>query len=265
MEILYQTDDARDLPLIGGELCTFSVLHKILSQPCEKIVTDHARLLLCHSDRRYPVWVWLAEDAGEAELERACRLMRGEFPGCAFNTARTLGAYAQAQGMRVTKRLLAYECTALRPQTRRADGRFGAAMPEDAKLAAAWFCRFQAECGLGQTDETACLQQAEQLIGIRRLFLWRDAAGAPHAMCGVRQDGDCATLTHVYTEPGSRRRGYASGLVRGVTQALLAQHMRAMLYADADYAASNACCRGIGYEPQGEIWTLEEGLAARQG
>lgn len=69
MEILYQTDDARDLPLIGGELCTFSVLHKILSQPCEKIVTDHARLLLCHSDRRYPVWVWLAEDAGEAELE----------------------------------------------------------------------------------------------------------------------------------------------------------------------------------------------------
>lgn len=38
-----------------------------------------------------------------------------------------------------------------------------------------------------------------------------------------------------------------------------------MLYADADYAASNACYRGIGYEPQGEIWTLEEGLAARQG
>ncbi|MGN0997173.1 MAG: GNAT family N-acetyltransferase [Candidatus Ventricola sp.] len=256
MEILRQTGDARDLPLLEADDCTFSLLHKLLAQPCEKIVTDHARLILCHSEAPYPVWVWLPQDADEAELARAYQLMRGEFPGCTYHVGRALGAYAQAQGMGVSMRLLAYECDALAPQPRRADGRFGAARPEDAPLAAAWISRFQAECGIGQMDEAACLRQAEQLIGIKRLFLWRDAQGRPRAMCGVRQDGRQAALTHVFTEPGSRRRGYAQGLVWGVTQALLAQHMRAMLYADADYAASNACYRGVGYACRGEIWTL---------
>ena len=258
MDILHHTDDARDLPLLEADDCTFSLLHKLLAQPCEKTVTDHARLILCHSEAPYPVWVWLPQDATEAELARAYRLMRGEFPGCAYNVSRALGAYAQAQGMAVSMRLLAYECTALAEQPRRADGRFGAALPEDAPLAAAWIGRFQTECGLGQTSEAECLRQAEQLIGIRRLFLWRDAQGRPRAMCGVRQDGSRATLTHVFTEPDSRRRGYAQALVWGVTQALLAQHMRAMLYADADYTASNACYRGVGYACRGEIWMVGE-------
>ena len=55
-------------------------------------------------------------------------------------------------------------------------------------------------------------------------------------------------------------RGYAASLVWGVTQALLAQRIRPMLYADADYAASNACYLSVGYAPQGEIWTVGDGL-----
>lgn len=260
MEILLKNADARDLPLLERDLCTFSMLHRILPQPCEKIVTDHARVILCHSAAPFPVWVWLPKDAGEEELARAYQLMRGEFPGCAFNVGRALGEYAEKQGMGVSMRMNAYACDVLRPQSRRAAGHFCVAAMADAPLVGEWIGRFRVECGLGGLYAEGCRSEAERIIGERRLFLWKDEAGTPRAMCSVREDGGAATLALVYTEENSRRRGYAAGLVWGVTQALLAQHIRPMLYADADYAASNACYRSVGYAPQGEIWTVGDDL-----
>lgn len=262
MEILCNAADARDLPLLEHDLCTFSMLHKILPQPCEKTVTDHARLILCHSAAAFPVWVWLPKDANEEELSRAYRMMREEFPGCTFNVGRALGEYAAGQGMGVSMRMIAYACDALTPQGRRTAGHFCVAAPTDAPLVGEWIGRFRVECGLDGRYAEGCRSEAERIIGERRLFLWKDEAGIPRAMCGVRQDWDAATLALVYTQEDSRRRGYAVSLVRGVTQALLAQHIRPMLYADADYAASNACYRGVGYAPQGEIWTVGDGLTA---
>ena len=81
MEILTNTADERDLPLLERDLCAFSMLHKTLSQPCERIVTDHERMILCLSAAPYPVWVWLPQDAREEELARAYALMRAEFAG----------------------------------------------------------------------------------------------------------------------------------------------------------------------------------------
>lgn len=260
MEILQKTADARDLPLLRDDLCTFSMLHKILPEPCEKTVTDHARVILCHSAAPFPVWVWLPQDADGDELARAYRLMRGEFPGCTFNVGRALGEYAAAQGMGVSMRMKAYVCDALRPQTRKASGHFCVASMADAPLVGEWIGRFRVECGLGELYAEGCRSEAERIIGDRRLFLWKDEEGTPRVMCSVREDGDAATLALVYTEENSRRRGYAASLVWGVTQALLAQRIRPMLYADADYAASNACYLSVGYAPQGEIWTVGDGL-----
>ena len=259
MEILTNTADERDLPLLERDLCAFSMLHKTLSQPCERIVTDHERMILCLSAAPYPVWVWLPQDAREEELARAYALMRAEFAGCTFNVGQALGAYAAAQGMRVTMRMNAYACDALRPHDGRAPGgHFCLAGAADALLAGAWMERFRVECGLGGMYAESGRAVAERLIGIRRLFLWKDGEGRPRAMCGVRQDGMAAALTNVFTEPGSRRRGYGAALVRDVTQALLAQNMQPTLYADADYPASNACYRRVGYEKRGEIVTVAD-------
>ena len=265
MEILRKAADVRDVPLLEDELCTFSMLHRILSQACEKTVTDHARLILCHSAAPFPVWVWLPKDAGGDELARAYRLMREEFPGCTFNVGRVLGEYAAAQGMGVSMRMNAYACDALRPENKRAAGHFCVAAAADVPLAGAWIGRFRVECGLGGLYAEGCQREAERIIGDRRLFLWKDEMGTPRAMCSVREDGDAATLSLVYTEEGSRRRGYAASLVWGVTQALIAQHIRPMLYADADYAASNACYQSVGYEKKGEIWTVGDGLTPFRG
>ena len=41
--------DARDFALLSRDRYTFSVLDRILRGPCERILTDHERLILCLS------------------------------------------------------------------------------------------------------------------------------------------------------------------------------------------------------------------------
>lgn len=261
MSLEYRThaSSREDAALVDADRYTYSVMHKILGQPCEKIVTDHERLILCYSGAPYPVWVWMPDDAAEDELERAWRVMREAFPWDArFIVKEALAEYVLAAGpeMRETMRMFAYGCETPVPPQKSVAGDYGAAQWSDTALVARWIGAFHRESGVDVQDEAAYLAEAEQLTGMKRLFLWRDEQGKPCAMCGVRQDGDRASITHVYTPKEHRRRGYAANLVYRVTRAILAQGMLAMLYTDAGYAASNACYEQIGYVKRGGLCTI---------
>ena len=109
-----------------------------------------------------------------------------------------------------------------------------------------------------QTPE-GCRAIAQQRIENTRLFLWKDEAGVPCAMCGVSPDGERMGLSLVYTPPEKRRQGYAASLVHDVTHAILAQHRLPVIYTDADYPPSNACYAQIGYVCCGALETLAWG------
>lgn len=253
-----------DAALVDADRYTYSVMHKILCQPCEKIVTDHERLVICYSGAPYPVWVWMPDDADSGELARAWQAMREAFPqGYRFIVKEQLAEYIlrEEPGMGETMRMFAYGCPEVIAPVKAAPGEYRAAQRSDAALAAAWIGAFHVESGVDVQDEQAYRAEAEQMIGLKRLFLWEDEQGTPCAMCGVRQDGDCASITHVYTPEASRRRGYAANLVYRVTRAILAQGMTAMLYTDAGYTASNACYTQIGYVKMGGLCTIGERAA----
>jgi uncharacterized protein len=78
----------------------------------------------------------------------------------------------------------------------------------------------------------------------------------------LREDGEPVSLTgsggqtpngvrisHVYTPPESRRRGYAQALVAGFTARLLREGRRfCFLYTDAADPTPNRLYRAVGYE-----------------
>lgn len=263
MNLEYRTHSSarEDAALVDADRYTFSVMHKILCQPCEKIVTDHKRLVLCYTGAPYPVWVWTRDGADEEELSRAWQVMREAFPGgYRFIVKEALAGYilAREPGMTQSMRMFAYGCATPVPPHKAVAGDYCAAQRKDIALAASWIGAFHEEAGVDAQNEAAYREEAERIIGEKRLFLWKDETGTPRAMCGVRKDGDRATVTHVYTPPADRRQGYAANLVYRVTRAILAQGMIAMLNTDADYAASNACYAQIGYVKMGGVSTLSE-------
>lgn len=259
LEYRIHSSSKEDAALVDADRYTYSVMHKILCQPCEKIVTDHERLVVCYSGAPYPVWVWMPDGAQEGELERAWRVMREAFPrGYRFIVKEPLAEHILRRDpeMSETMRMFAYGCSQTIAPKKALPGEYGAAQRSDAALVASWIGAFHDESGVDVQDEAAYRAEAEQLIGMKRLFLWKDERGTPCAMCGVRQDGDRASITHVYTPENLRRRGYAANLVYRVTRAILAQGMIAMLYTDASYAASNACYTQIGYVKMGGLCTI---------
>ena len=69
--------------LLEGDRYAFAVMGNILSGdfgPVSRIVTDGARLILCYTCPPFPGWIWLPEDAEEAEMAHAWALIQSELP-----------------------------------------------------------------------------------------------------------------------------------------------------------------------------------------
>lgn len=244
--------------LLGEDRVLFSVLSAILKIPCERILTDHERLIICYSQSPFPVWIWMPEDAGEAEMARAWRLLSGEFPaaGYRYNVRREFGQYimAHAQGLKAQMGMLAYSCPEPVPPRRQAQGRICPATMEDLDRAAEWEKAFRLECGVEMLTDAEIRAGMMKCIAENRMFMWED--GGRKAMCHVRFDGDMATFSGVYTAKPARRRGYAANLIYGISSQLRARGMMPTLYTDEGYAASNACYMQIGFIPKGGLLTL---------
>lgn len=70
---------------------------------------------------------------------------------------------------------------------------------------------------------------------------------AAHALPVVTPGGVVTRVGPVYTPPEHRRQGYGAAVTAALTDALLAEGSRVMLYADADNPTSNSIYQQIGY------------------
>ena len=257
--------DERDFELLGRDKYTFAVMDRILRSECELVLTDHEKLILCHSARMYPVWVWTPDGADEALKEAAWRLIAGYRPpreGFRYNVKYELAAYliarACAEGLEMdyATRLCAYDCPRPVSPEAQADGRPHLCTEEDEAEAAALVPGFYSEIGEEVPSYESCLEKVREYIRNKAFFFWKNAEGQTVACCSYRANGDLASLGSVYTLPGYRRRRYAINLVYHVTRTVKEQGFTPMLYTDADYPASNACYKKIGYRSRGELCTV---------
>jgi RimJ/RimL family protein N-acetyltransferase len=127
--------------------------------------------------------------------------------------------------------------------------------PADVALLADWFCAFRKETGVGRTppvpDPQALMDNAKR----GEVFtLWCDD-GRPVAAAGhsaVR--GGSSRIAPVYTPPDQRRRGFGSAAtVAAIDSARRLGATEITLFTDADYPASNAVYRELGFEVIGEF------------
>ncbi|MBQ4452515.1 MAG: hypothetical protein II912_09130, partial [Clostridia bacterium] len=72
--------DERDFALLSKDRYTFMVLDRILRGPCELVRTDHEHIILCHSESRYPVWIWTPDGADDSVKQTAWNLAQMHRP-----------------------------------------------------------------------------------------------------------------------------------------------------------------------------------------
>lgn len=129
------------------------------------------------------------------------------------------------------------------------------AVEADRDLVAVWMSGFAADSGalLPAGPEV----MAERAVQDGRLHLWHDPGDPPVAlsMAGMaRPVGGVVRVGPVYTPPGLRGRGYASGLVAALSQHALDQGAPAcMLFTDVANPTSNKIYQRIGYRYVGDF------------
>lgn len=257
--------DKRDLRLLENDKYTFAVLSRILNDSCRLILTDHERLIICHSVDPFPVWIWTPDDVSPEEKERAwdavsraCPMADGYRYNLKYDLAEFFLSKAKQQGVdaAITVNMFAYDCPRpLAPQNTAA-GHIHLCTWDDLEEAAEIIKMFHEEVGIDQGDDERYLNRAKVHIEHSHLFFWKDDFNRTVACCSYAPNGDVASIGSVYTFPAHRRKHYAENLVYQVTKIVESAGAMPMLYTDADYTASNACYEKIGYVLRGKLCTI---------
>jgi predicted GNAT family acetyltransferase len=131
-----------------------------------------------------------------------------------------------------------------------APGRMRSAGLGDEPLLLAWMDEFVAETGIQGSREQHAATVRANLEDPNGLVIWEDVGGPVAFAASRRTSPGIARVGPVYTPSASRRRGYATSLVAGLTSALLAVGAtRCLLYTDLANPTSNAIYARIGYRP----------------
>ena len=241
--------------LIGDDTITFSVLVNILHGVCTKTVTDHESFILCYSTSPYPVWVWCKNEKNTETVKNIAAALRTHFPAekeFRWNMTHTLFEALKSydphfEPLSTAMGLLSYRMDELLPVTHPADGKCDHPTQEEVSL----LCKLWHDACLEMEgfdhNEDFCRARVKAYMEQNNLFIWRTAEGEIAAITSRRDTAPFSKVATVYTVPKHRRHGYAMNLVHAVSKGMLKDGLTPILYTDANYAASNACYKKIGY------------------
>ncbi len=265
--------DERDFKLLEQDKYTFFVLRRVLGLPCELILSDHQRIIICLSSHPFPVWIWTADDASADEMQKAYELVKekGYLDGsCTFNMKYELAEFFIKKSaeessttqsiakLSIKKNMFAYDNPKplLPASSTSIDGKLWQCQTSDLDELFEMTCDFHKETNVPMSDKDEALKKIEQGIKDGLYYFWKNSEGKNVGCCIYRPNGQLASLGAVYTRPEYRRHHYAENLVYQVTKIAQDKGYIPMLYTDADYIASNACYEKIGYILRGKLCTI---------
>ena len=260
--------DERDYRLLDGDRYSFAILRMIMGGKCMLLRTDHEKAILCKAVEVFPAWIWTPDGVPAEEAERVYSLAAesgllhaGQHVYMKYDLAEYWMKRAAQDGLQVaiSSNTNAYDCPEPVPPAEAADGALQKCTEDDVDELTELLDQFHIETRMDQKDAAACRREAEGLVKAGRTYFWKDGQGQTAACCTYAPDGDLASISNVFTRPALRRRHYAANLVYQVSALAKGEGFVPMLYADADYEASNGCYRKIGYMLRGRLCTVEVG------
>ena len=264
LKMYEKAENVINTDILKKDKITFFVLLMIVNNKCNKVFTDGERIIICYSCKPFPVWVWTADQATEDELIRISSCLKTEFPadeGYEYNISYKLFDKLKEldevyRSMKVYTNLLSYKCDKVIKPNKKCDGKMRQAKQEDYELLVKYH---NALCFEIHNSEFPW-EESESIItngmNEKALYVWENNKGEIVATLSRRKLGDTDSLSMVYTIPSERRKGYAENLVYSITKMIMEEGMLPTLYTDADYGASNACYKKLGYTELGSLCTI---------
>ncbi|MBQ8278477.1 MAG: GNAT family N-acetyltransferase [Roseburia sp.] len=265
MDVYVDENRSEDRFLLEKDKLSYVVLFTVMGGKVKKIITDHKRIIIAHTAPVFPTWIWAPDDATEDELELIYQTIKKEFApieNYRFNTKYEIAEYLMKRfsedgaKLHIMINIATYDCPTPKAPKKQVDGHLVVLSEDELELAAHMVREASIAIGDRIFSEEESVQAAKDQIEKKSIFIWRDADGKAVSFCGKTEDEHYVKITQVYTVPEFRGKNYAGQMIYEICSKVVANGQMPMLYADADYVASNRCYQNIGFELKGRLVTI---------
>ena len=210
----------------------FSLVYKMLKSKEKLFLSDEENYLLAKGTVGYPTWVWTKDNLSNDKLLEVLNLLKENY------------LVEDENKFTCKKEVYEYFKNNLDTYDYFEMGTLVAKYWQDNSKE----MDYQEEL----TYEEA-LEEVSKWLDDDTYFVWRNAEGKAVTLGCYSTDNGLAKLSHVYTPPEERCKGYCRSLVYEVTKLLLEEGLTPVLYTDLHYEASNHTYKKVGYEDRGYL------------
>ena len=235
----------------------FSLVYKMLKTENGLFLSDNESYLLANGTVGYPTWVWTKDNLNYDKVLEVERLLKENYlfeDVNKFTCKKEVYEYFE-------KDLNAYDyfemgfllCKKLN-DVKLSKGFLDHPKYSDKTLLAKYWQDNSKEMDYQEelTYEEA-LEEVSKWLDDEHYFVWRNNEGKAVSLGAYSTDDNLAKLSHVYTPPNERCKGYCTSLVYEVTKKLLEEGLTPVLYTDLHYEVSNHTYKKVGYEDRGYL------------
>lgn len=224
--------------------------------------TDEKSFLMGQSSEKFPMWVWIHDDAGkEAYLEME-EMIAGR-----LELNPQLKIVADAEKMeKIVQRISAkkkvtyksevpmvvYRCDEV-VNTKQASGHVILSNESHRNILEKFITGMVWDLEKRPMREGEAEGFAKDVAGADNLYLWEDDGTVVAMAMIVHRTKEFARINTVYTDSAHRGKGYAGMLVGEITKKIIDENCIPMLYTEQDNVCSNAVYKRIGYHVCGEL------------
>ena len=235
----------------------FSLVYKMLKSDKKLFLSDGENYLVARGTVGYPTWVWTKDNLDYEKFLEVERLVKENYlveEENSFTCKKDVYKYFE-------KDLEAYNyfemgfllCKKLN-DVKLANGFLDHPKYSDkTRLAKFWQDNSKEMDYQEELTYQEALEEVSKWLDDDKYFVWRNTEGKAVTLGCYSTDNGLAKLSHVYTPPEERCKGYCRSLVYEVTKQLLEEGLTPVLYTDLNYEASNHTYKKVGYEDQGYL------------
>lgn len=251
----------------------YSLVDLMKTSDSFEYLTDGEKYLVCRSTRNTPVWVWTKDGLSEYELLEVLEKLESllDKEKCEQVTSKKelfnllvdkykndlVDDYFMEKENYLQMRC--YVC--LNPVlNKEVVGYKTRPTLEDLDLLAYFY-----KCDLEDTLKEKYVKEvsrddlyeaANKRLNNENFYVWK-VDDEVVATASYKVEGDCARLSHVFTDRDHRGKGYAQMLVYDLCMDLKNQGKLPLLYADYDYVPSNKAYQKVGFVDVGDLYNVK--------
>ena len=237
----------------------YNIVLKILTSPNLVLYSDEENYFICRSEKDCPTWIWTKENFDKTkvnEIEELIEMYLTENTKDKFTCKKELYDLLVKDNFKYINKEDYFEMGFLRcrevKKPKECDGYLSKAKEEDREILEEYWYN---DCHEMEDVEPITIEQAKEDVDAflqdEKFYVLRNKNNKIVSMAYYNVKEDQAKISHVYTPPEERRKGYSANLIYLVTKELLEKNYVPVLYTDYNYIASNKAYKNAGYEEEG--------------